>query len=184
MVKRDVAVLRALGSSVRQNILESLDRAPATSAMLARAWSSSTGVMSYHLRQLGNAGLIEVDRRVGRSVYWRLSPTDAHLADPAQSDPQAAAQAAGDELFAWFTASVQRFRDGADLEPEWHDAALFAVSASTLTVSELTAFGADYLQLLRNWSGRIASAPDARAIRIALFAYPDSGPRPQSTDHG
>src|SRR5215213_7369722 len=48
----EIAVLRALASTMRRAILDHLGQGPATSAMLARALDSNTGVMSYHLREL------------------------------------------------------------------------------------------------------------------------------------
>jgi DNA-binding transcriptional ArsR family regulator len=179
----EMAVLRALGSSARQDILELLGRGPATSAMLARALSSNTGVMSYHLRELGKAGLIEEDRQAGRSLYWRLSRSDVRFADRQRSEHPAMAEAAGDLLFARFTASVGQFRARTDLEPAWHDAAMFSQSATTLTATELASFVDEYMQLLQRWAGRGASSADARPVRIALFAYPDGDPLPEDNNH-
>src|SRR5215471_1734771 len=99
---RELAVLRALGSPVRQGILELLGRGPATSAMLARALASNTGVMSYHLRELGKAGLIEPESQHGRALYWRLSHADIRFHDPQLSPDPRAAEGAIDQLLALF----------------------------------------------------------------------------------
>lgn len=173
---RETTVLRALGSPVRQEILDLLGRGPATSAMLARALGSNTGVMSYHLRELGKAGLIEPDNQQGRSLYWRLSRDDVRFGDPQQSPQPALARAAVDLILARFNTSVVTYLSRTDLPPPWRDAALFSQSATALTAAELAQFTGEYLDLIKRWAGRTATTPDARPVRVALFAYPDSDP--------
>jgi DNA-binding transcriptional ArsR family regulator len=175
---RELAVLRALGSAVRQEILELLGRGPATSAMLARALASNTGVMSYHLRELGKAGLIEPESQQGRALYWRLTSADVRIHDPQLSPDPPAAEGAIDRRLTQFNASLAHYRRRGDLPPTWREAALFSESAAVLTAAELTAFAQDYLALLRRWSGRTSSDTTARPVRLALFAYPDADPLP------
>lgn len=172
----EIAVLRALGSGVRQAILDQLGRGPATSAMLARAMDSNTGVMSYHLRELAKAGLIERDVTRGRAQFWRVTSDDVRFRDPQASPVPALAQAAIDLRLAGLSASVDSYVQRDDLSTAWRDAALFSQSALTLTAEELAAFGEAYLQLVQRWSdtARARSAqPESRAVRLALFAFPD-----------
>ena len=173
---RETTVLRALGSPVRQEILDLLARGPATSAMLARALASNTGVLSYHLRELGKAGLIEPDRQQGRSLYWRLSREDVRFADPQQSAQPVLAHAAIDAILARFHTSVATYLSRTDLPAQWREAALFSQAATTLTADELAEFAREYLELASRWSGRTTTAADARPVRLALFAYPDNDP--------
>ncbi|HEY2792792.1 MAG TPA: winged helix-turn-helix domain-containing protein, partial [Micromonosporaceae bacterium] len=172
----ELTVLRALGSGVRQSILEMLSRGPATSAMIAREMSSNTGVTSYHLRELGKAGLIEPDRQVGRSLYWRRSRADVIFDEAQVSQSPAAARSAGDMMVARFNASLEHFLRREDLEPEWHRSALLSQAAARLTPDELAEFAGEYLTLLKRWSARVSADPRARPVRIALFAYPDRNP--------
>jgi DNA-binding transcriptional ArsR family regulator len=178
--ERDTAVLQALASPVRQDLLDALARGPATSAMLARLLSSNTGVLSYHLRELGKAGLIERDeeRSRGREVYWRLSEDDARFDDPAISAQPELAQAAIDLTLHRLNRSVRGYLGRPDLDPAWRDAALFSRSSMRLTVDELAQFSQDYLKLLRRWSKRQTATPDAELVQVALFAYPES-PAPE-----
>lgn len=173
----ETVVLRALGSAVRQEILERLAGGAATSAMLARALSSNTGVMSYHLRELGKAGLIEPEERRGRALYWRLSHSDVRFQDPSRSTDPASAQAAIDLIMARLALAVRGYLDRDDLGDAWRDAALFSQSSSALNVSDLAAFTAEYLELLQRWTSRPATRGrrrDAtRPVRIAFFAFPD-----------
>jgi DNA-binding transcriptional ArsR family regulator len=175
-VADELAVLRALGSPVRQEILELLGRGPATSAILARALDSNTGVMSYHLRELGKAGLIEPESQHGRALYWRLASADVRIHDPELSPDPSRADGAIDARLAQFHASLTHYRRRGDLPSVWREAALFSESAAVLTAAELTAFAQEYLALLRRWSGRRSTDGTARPVRLALFAYPDADP--------
>ncbi len=177
---RETAALRALSHPARQEILDLVARQPATSAMVARALSSNTGVASYHLRELGNAGLIErdVERSYGRRLYWRLAAADVRFSDPSESDQPALARAAIDLILARFTASVRRYLDRADLPSEWRQASLFSRSVISLTCSELAELNAEYLALVQRWTVPRDTPSDARPVRLAMFAFPDE-PRPQ-----
>lgn len=53
------SLLRALAHPLRVRLLLELQEGPATSAMLARSTSQTRGNVSYHLRSLAKAELIE-----------------------------------------------------------------------------------------------------------------------------
>jgi DNA-binding transcriptional ArsR family regulator len=168
-------VLRALASKVRQQLLDELGRGSATSAILARSLSSNTGVVSYHLRELGKAGLIERDdeRSRGREVYWRLSSRDVRFKDPALSERPDQAQTAIDLIMSRLVASVRAYASRTDLDAQWREAALFSRSFARLTVAELAQFNEEYLDLVRRWTRPRRSRPGSRPVRLALFAFPD-----------
>jgi DNA-binding transcriptional ArsR family regulator len=180
--ERDTAALQALASPFRQDVLEALATGPATSAMLARALGSNTGVLSYHLRELGRAGLIvrDPERSRGREVFWRVSDDEVSFDDPAVSDQPELAQAAIDLILHRLSRSVNTYLGRADIEPDWREAALFSRSAIAMTASELAQFSQEYLKLLRRWSRRRTPPEGAQLVQLALFAYPD-GPGPERT---
>ncbi len=172
----ETEVLRALGSKVRQAILDQLGLGPATSAMLARGLDSNTGVMSYHLRELAKVGLIEPDRIQGRARFWRLAAKDVRFRDPPDSPLPRVAQSVIDRRLAGLTASVDGYLRRDDLTPAWREAALFAQSALSLTAEELAGFAQAYLELIHHWSdaaGARSAGVEARPVRLALFAFPD-----------
>jgi len=186
----ETTVLRALASPVRQRVLNRLGQGSATSAMLARLLDSNTGVMSYHLRELGKAGLIERDeaRSRGREVYWRLGSRDVRFNDPATSAAPGQAQTAIELILSGLVTSVRRYVARTDLEPRWRDAALFSRSATQLTVEELAAFTAQYLDLVARFTGHRDIPADAHPVRVAMFAYPETYPendaQSDTTDEG
>jgi DNA-binding transcriptional ArsR family regulator len=179
-VGKETAVLRALSHPARQEILDLLARDPATSAMIARALASNTGVASYHLRELGKAGLIEHDaeRSHGRQLYWRVAAADVRFADPSESEQPVLARAAIDLILARFTASVRRYVERTDLDSDWREAALFSRSVVNLTAAELNELNREYLTFVQRWTTPRATPSDAQPVRLAMFAFPDDpGPR-------
>ncbi len=172
---QETTVLRALSNPARQAILDVLAREPSTSAMVARALGSNTGVASYHLRELGKAGLIEPDASLsrGRQRFWRLTAADMWFSDPSESDDPGRAQAAIDLIMSRLTAAVRHYLQRTDLGSDWREAALFSRSSVELSVTELAELQGEYLDLLRRWADRGEAAPGARRVRLAMFAFPD-----------
>ncbi len=171
-------MLRALGNPVRQDILDRLAAGPATSAMLAREMGSNTGVASYHLRELGKAGLIEPDERRGRALYWRLSHSDVRFQDPSSSAAPDLARTTIDLTMQRLAGAVNAYLARGDLSDDWRDAALFSQSSALLKVTDLAEFTAEYLAFLRRWvdrpaAGRRGRSRATRPVRIAFFAFPD-----------
>jgi len=179
---RETALLRALSHPARQEILELLAREPSTSAMVARALASNTGVASYHLRELGKAGLIDRDaeRSHGRRQYWKLAAADLLFVDPSESEHPVLARAAIDLILARFTASVHRYLDRTDLPSEWREASLFSRAVAALTAAELAELNAEYLALVQRWTVEHDTPSDARPVRLAMFAFPDESKPPEA----
>lgn len=67
-------LLRALAHPLRVRLLMELQEGPATSAMLARRTAQTRGNVSYHLRSLAQAELIEdaLEEGTERERWWRL----------------------------------------------------------------------------------------------------------------
>jgi DNA-binding transcriptional ArsR family regulator len=142
-----------------------------TGAQIARDVGSNTGVLSYHLRALEAAGLVERDETRGRAQYWRLASGDVRFNDPRRSSDPAAAQSSVDRRLAGLASAVDHYLERDDLGDDWRDAALFSASTLHLTVDELAAFQADYLALLERWAR--PERAGASAVRVDLFAFPE-----------
>ncbi|WP_462417051.1 ArsR/SmtB family transcription factor [Kytococcus sp. Marseille-QA3725] len=80
----------ALAHPLRSRIVAHLrTHGAATSADLARALDTSTGVTSYHLRLLADGGLIEDSPGPGRRRVWEISDPGSeqhHLADGPEAE--------------------------------------------------------------------------------------------------
>jgi DNA-binding transcriptional ArsR family regulator len=171
----EMVLLKALASTVRQQVLDQLVNGPATSAMLARALESNTGVMSYHLRELAKAGLIEHAVSRGRSRFWRLASGDARFRDPQDSAAPVMARSVIDMRLARLSTSVNDYLQRQDLDQAWRDSALFSQAAVTLTAAELAEFAEAYLALVERSSrdaGARSADTETRAVQLTLFAFP------------
>ncbi|MEV7908349.1 helix-turn-helix domain-containing protein, partial [Streptomyces anulatus] len=77
---KDTGALKALSHPLRMRLLMTVDEiGPATVGMLAEHLTQPVGVISYHLRQLANHGLVaEVPElaRDRRERWWRFVPTE------------------------------------------------------------------------------------------------------------
>jgi DNA-binding transcriptional ArsR family regulator len=166
----DPRALRALAHPIRQQILRRLAReGPATSAMLARELGEDRGSTSFHLRQLGSYGFIEVDegRSSGRLKYWRLIVEDLRfprdLGGPGGEEGAAVVSLLWEDSLA----ELIRFHDQGD---PWLNEAETSHSDLRLTQEELQSFTEEYLALLRRHVRPAEDAPTAARPVIALFA--------------
>ena len=130
-VVTDAASLQGLAHPVRIHLLGLLRRhGPSTASKLAAELGISSGLSSYHLRQLAAAGFI-VDHPThagGRERWWRASQRSTIVLAPPVTDPDAVAatteylnavlMANFDTAHRWLLAEErwpQRWRQASDL---------------------------------------------------------------------
>ncbi|WP_327354749.1 ArsR/SmtB family transcription factor [Streptomyces sp. NBC_01304] len=169
-------VLKALAHPLRLRILRHLGKTgPATSTTLATALGENTGTLSYHLRMLERAGLIEdiPERSTGRERWWR-GVRGLDIRRPPQSELTDAERAMAGEL--------DRMRLEEDVELLRQFTAEQGTSEgwmrgsrglSHLTKAELDSFHDDYLALLARYARGPEEAPeDARPVLLRWFGLP------------
>ncbi|MDG4858112.1 helix-turn-helix domain-containing protein [Streptomyces sp. T-3] len=169
-------VLKALSHPLRLRILRHLGTTgPATSTTLATALGENTGTLSYHLRMLERAGLIEdiPERSTGRERWWR-GVRGLDIRRPPQSELTEAEQVMAGELDRMrHEEDVQllgKFTAGQDGSEGWMRGSR---SLSHLTKAELDAFHDDYLALLARYARGPEEAPeDARPVLLRWFGLP------------
>jgi DNA-binding transcriptional ArsR family regulator len=169
----DPRALRALAHPVRQSILRRLaSDGPATSAMLARDLGEDRGATSFHLRQLGRYGFVEVDeqRSAGRRKYWRLVQDDLRFPNDMSSPIGRQGAEVVSMLWEDSLAALARFYREAD---DWREDAQLSHSDLRLTRDELRSFGEEYLALLRRYLRPPEDAPvGARPVTALFAAFP------------
>lgn len=175
---RDVELMRALAHPLRSELLTYLmSVGPRTASECAAAVGSTASNCSWHLRQLGEWGLVErVDGANGREKPWRATQVGLDLgdfdADPAMRAAQLAAMGtnvANDQLL------TQRFVDSMDqLDPEWRKAAGMSTYALHVTASELAELTAAIDALVRPYVATIRqdAPPDARPVHASWRGFP------------
>ncbi|WP_031074152.1 helix-turn-helix domain-containing protein [Streptomyces sp. NRRL WC-3742] len=157
--------------AVRTALLELLaERGTLTSTEAAAALGHSSGLCSFHLRQLARHGLIEEAPPVdGRARPWRL-PQPAEPAEPAGSDDfDALARGLEDE-------SYQRWlAHRAEAPAEWQQDEAFS-AVLHLTPAELTAVAEAVRRLLAPYRTRdtdpAARPADARPVAAVTRLFP------------
>lgn len=113
----DAQSLRGLAHPVRLRLLSLLrEHGPSTATALAQMIGHSSGVTSYHLRQLEAYGFVEEDTARGnrRERWWRATHRTTHYELDDLSDPETAAL--GEEYLRsvarGYADRVTRFLDG------------------------------------------------------------------------
>src|SRR5688572_18225137 len=144
--------LRALAHPLRIRILDELSAyGPLTATGLASRLSESSGVMSYHLRQLEKHELVRevVGRGTARERWWERRPggiatPDARVFAPGSAE-RLATQLITNE---WERGRQQNYHEflvegESSFEPEWLEAAASHTMNLRLTSGELRALVAD-----------------------------------------
>ncbi|MGW0568382.1 ArsR/SmtB family transcription factor [Streptomyces tauricus] len=123
----DAKGLRALAHPVRVQLLGLLRKyGPSTATRLAERLGVNSGTASYHLRQLGAAGLVEEDTERGnaRERWWRSAHSRTWFNDPglAEWEPEATL-AYLQSVAAVYTARTERALGELQTMPRaWRDA--------------------------------------------------------------
>src|ERR1700722_11726543 len=119
---RDVVVMRALAHPARLALLEHLgDGGPATATECAEVVGLSPSAVSYHLRTLARAGLVEAapGRGDGRERLWRRTFDRFSVSGAADLAPEGreAYHALLESMLAWDEARARRYLSRLDAEP-------------------------------------------------------------------
>jgi DNA-binding transcriptional ArsR family regulator len=159
--------MRALAHPARLALLEHLaESGPATATECAGVVGLSPSAVSYHLRALARAGLVEgaPGRGDGRERVWRRTdaPTTIDLSlypDPGLREVR---QELMESLLSRDEARARRYLGHLDDEPEeWQAGAMFVSSTLVMTPAELKALGTAIEELLTPY--RRGSRPEAPA---------------------
>jgi DNA-binding transcriptional ArsR family regulator len=180
----DPKVMRALAHPARFAILQylSTDRA-ATATECAEVVGLTPSAMSYHLRALAKAGLIEEapSRGDGRERVWRGVAAGFTVDGSRNADDEVSA--AQREVIQAFMANndaeVLRWLDRVRDEPlDWYDATIFRRAHLTLTAAELKEVLASLDELLRPYLRATRPEPPAgaRAVSMVYRAVPMNPP--------
>lgn len=171
----DVTEIKALSNPLRMRIYLVLRVEGRMSiGRLCEQVGAPAGSVSYHVRVLAKAGLIESANEPGqdgRESYWK--------AREGGEDPNGAADAANanaenfrrtrnavyDEMYRQYLNSVEV------LPTEWREAEFASDSVLDLTPSELGEFVSDYEQLLKKWDSRSQEAPTDSSKKVAVLFH-------------
>jgi DNA-binding transcriptional ArsR family regulator len=177
----EVVVMRALAHPARLGLLEHLaETGPATATECAEVVGQSPSAVSYHLRALARAGLVEAapGRGDGRERLWRRTDDryQIHL-DGAPQDPEMreAQHEVIESLLARDEARTRAYLARFDGDPEeWQEAAHFMSSTLLMTAEELKALGTALEELVAPYrrGARTDPPPGARQVAAIIRTLP------------
>ncbi|MFG2040422.1 ArsR/SmtB family transcription factor [Dactylosporangium sp. NPDC048998] len=171
--------LRLMAHPLRQKIEREMRKGPVSATSLARALGESTGLTSYHLRQLAKHGFVEEVPELarGRERWWRVVPKDRRF--PLRREQGEELRAVLDEMVRRdLAADLAEFSEAqgrqADAEDPWTDAFPFSRGSVTLTIEELRDFFEAYIALLYKYRRPPEETPPgARTLQVRMYAFPD-----------
>lgn len=173
----DVAVLRLLAHPLRRRIEEQLRRGPVNATSLAQALGESTGLTSYHLRQLAKHGLIEEvpELASGKQRWWRAVPGDRRY--PAYTEQTVDMRAATAEMTRHNLAELVELYDAYEREAPglgaWADAFLFSRATIRVDLTRLREFFEEYIQLVQRYARTDDADDDRKPVLLRLFGFPE-----------
>ncbi|HTZ43759.1 MAG TPA: winged helix-turn-helix domain-containing protein [Jatrophihabitans sp.] len=183
----DAADLQALAHPLRIRLLGLLRRDGAsTASRLAERLDVSSGLTSYHLRQLAAAGFIrEADRPgSGRERWWQASQRSTHVLSPAADDAEAGAvtteflNAVVEVNFAnarAYLAEEDRW------SPEWREVTSFNDMLLALTPAEADRLQLELARVIAKYPRHESGAelpPGAAVVQAQYQIFPAAGRRP------
>jgi predicted ArsR family transcriptional regulator len=163
---------------IRLSLLDLLaERGTVTSTEAAVRLGHSSGLCSFHLRQLARYGLIEEVPAVGgRAKPWRLRWEDATTETAAAGEEDGSADLAAQADFALLTRELENeshdrwlaHRDRAPAEWRRDDSFSTVVYLTPDEAAELAATLHDQVRLYASRDGRTASQRPANAVAVAV----------------
>ena len=172
--------LKVLAHPLRVRLVGTLRaEGPATATRLGELLGASSGLTSYHLRVLADAGFVEDASghpTNGRERWWRAAQ-DMTSWRPADAGDDPDSRAAEE----WLTGATARqgmawlddwLRRRPDADPEWREVSESSDYRFELTSSELHELLTELEQTLRRWLDRPATTEGTSTVRLLLYAFP------------
>jgi DNA-binding transcriptional ArsR family regulator len=177
---RDTVIMRALAHPARLALLARLSHdGPATATECSQSVGLSPSAVSYHLRALARAGLVEAapGSGDGRERRWRRTAERWSVGGIAGQGHEAAQamRALLENLLALDDSRARQYLARFSGEPaDWQDAAFFMDTALLVTADELSGLNAALMELTAPY--REVARPDrpggARVVSFTVRAFP------------
>jgi hypothetical protein len=195
VIHADAAIMQSLAHPLRMRLLGVLRvQGPSTATKLASQCGESSGLTSYHLRQLASVGLVtdadpddlaELRPTGGRERWWKAAHqfTSVHRpVSPTDEDEWAAREDYARTVIAAFSANAQRWLSAAHTWPsDWQDAMRFSDTSLSLTHAEILQLKADLYDVLNRYRRHEPGQEPAPGTVIVsaqfqVFPYADQEP--------
>jgi DNA-binding transcriptional ArsR family regulator len=172
----DAKVLKAMAHPLRLRLIGALRKdGPATASELARRLSESSGMTSYHLRQLERYGFVEEERQEGRRRFWRA--VDEGTEWSTDTDDAAfveASSALGRELVSEYSRWLRRwFAETPQWDRRWRAAAEGMDQWFELTPDELRELADEVTAVLERYADRRTPRDGTERAIVLFHAFPE-----------
>ncbi|HEY7009863.1 MAG TPA: helix-turn-helix domain-containing protein [Jatrophihabitantaceae bacterium] len=175
----DPKAIRALAHPARLAVIEELYAGrELTATECAEVAGLSPSAMSYHLRSLERAGIVERAEPTGdgRERPWRAAGTYLQVESESGMAESAALSAV---LLSRLSAQIAQWDARKSAEPkQWRDATIMGSGQVWLRLDELKEIGAVMEKLTNAYRDRRGDdrPEDARRVRFSIFAFPTDEP--------
>jgi DNA-binding transcriptional ArsR family regulator len=177
---RDTVIMRALAHPARLALLARLSHeGPATATECSQSVGLSPSAVSYHLRALARAGLVEAapGSGDGRERRWRRTAERWSVGGVAGQGREAAQamRALLENLLALDDSRARQYLARFSGEPaDWQDAAFFMDTALLATAEELSGLNAALMELTAPYReiARTDRPDGARTVSFTARAFP------------
>lgn len=176
----DPKAIRALAHPARLAVIDELyGGKELTATECAEVSGLTPSAMSYHLRSLERAGIVERAEPTGdgRERPWRAA--GSYLQVESESDVAEAATLGAhvlsrltDQFGAWM---ARRSTESA----AWRDAAIVSSAQLWLSADELDEIAQDLYKRIERYRQRDERPAGARRVRLSVFAFPNENPVPE-----
>ena len=172
----DARLLRAMAHPLRLRLLEALIKdGPETASELGRRLDESSGMTSYHLRQLEKYGFVEEDGRHGRKRFWRAVDEGFEwTTDTDDAGLLEASGALGRQLVGQYTRWLTRwFAETRHWDRRWRAAAASGDYWFELTPAELRELGDEVTAVLKRYEDRRAPRDGTERTIVLFHGFPE-----------
>ncbi len=179
----DTARAKGLAHPLRSQLVAALHARPqGTATSLATELAVSTGATSYHLRRLGEVGLIEdTGTGTGRRRLWQAAPGAQVRADqldgiPLDEDEQSAADWLAMDYLAHFTDRAGAWLQDREEWPDTWQVAGLEDHLVQVSAEQLTALRAELVEVLERYRRVGQGNPQAKRVVVYTCALPVDRP--------
>ncbi|MGJ9413368.1 ArsR/SmtB family transcription factor [Aeromicrobium sp. CF4.19] len=175
----EASVLRALAHPLRRRLLDVLSaKGPASVSILARATDQRVANISFHLKVLSLAGLVEEapeNARDGRERWWRHSGPARWSSEDFQEAPadRAVAETLQRMSLERQVAAVSQWLDAeSGKRSEWSKGSFSIERWLSLSPDELASLAGELEEVMQRWSERSASTDQVDGREpVLVFAH-------------
>lgn len=177
-IRLDGDAVRVLAHPLRSRLLSALRQGgPATATQLAHLLGTNTGATSYHLRQLGEVGLVEdTGAGEGRRREWQATSRSHSWQMSDFADDEDAQASMGWLTREYVRRSADRMQQWLDVEASWpmawRDVLSVSDDALTVTPDQARAMYDDLRALIERYREAGVGDPDAVQVELGLTLRP------------